>query len=457
MGRLSDKLNKQPTGGGRLTQKLQAQKKQPQGFWGRVKQDVTSGPASSLPQTALGVLKGGGQTVNAFGNFLNKITSPISNRLTSALSLGNAKPTERKPIFNPQSLEGKNTYQNIGIAGEKIAEFAGGNVVLAPLAGLGAAKTAIKYGPLAGRIAKGGIEAVGNFGLAKAGGATTGEAVGVGLTAGVIGGLSKLKGTEKATWNMIQPKLTPTELRQAVVDGKIVYQGPLRTITQIPSQRETEMIKVANKYISNATSQLQAVSNMQQGISSQANALSQGLKQTEAIFSGSQIQGALNKLKPPTMVASDTTLSNAYNRVVNKMLSLTKNGGKLEDLLQARKQFDDDIAREFPNLYNSDTLTPMRIAIKNIRNAVNDTINSRLPNGTLPNGVSFKESLKMQSLLYDAIENVSAKVSQVGSNSVSRFMQGHPLVRRVAGFSGAAALGAVGGNVIGSIRGGGAD
>lgn len=237
--------------------------------------------------------------------------------------------------------------------------------------------------------------------------------------------------TDAHTWDVIQPKLSATEQAQAVTEGRIVTKGVLGTVTQVPVGRDLEMIQAAKPYVVGVKNPIEAVSNMQNGIADEATKLSQGLESTGATYTQSQVKGALNKIEPPTMIASDQTLNKAYGLVKDKMVSLVGSGGKLSDLLQARRNFDSFIQKQFPNLYNSDTLTPMRSAIKDIRSALNNVIDSRLPDGKLPDGTSFKESLKKQSLLYDAIDNAAAKVDKVGSNKVSRFVKAHPTAVKV--------------------------
>jgi hypothetical protein len=245
-----------------------------------------------------------------------------------------------------------------------------------------------------------------------------------------IGKSAEDKATQ-ATWDMIKPELTKTEQAQAVTEGRIVSKGPLGTITQVPQGRDLEMIDAAKPYVTGAKNEIEAVSNMQRGIAIEATKLKAGLTDTGAIYSKSQVAGALAKLEPPTMIASDATLNRAYGLVKAKMLSLVGQGGNLGDLLDARKNFDAFIAKQFPNLYNSDTLTPMRSAIKDIRGALNDTIESRLPNGNLPDGTNFRDSLRKQSLLYDAIDNTASKVPKVGSNRVVQWAKAHPTATKI--------------------------
>lgn len=299
----------------------------------------------------------------------------------------------------------------------------------------------------------------------------------------------------KSIWEMIKPNLTPTEQVQAVKEGRIVSDGTLGTITHLPSDHEVQMIAAAKPYVTPAKNELEAVANMKDGISTEATALKDSLDKTGATFTKSQVIGKLNKLEEPTLVSSDATLQRAYTLVKKKAIDLTPEGGKLGDLLQVRKDFDTFIDKQFPNLYSSEQLTPMKSAIKDVRNALNDVIDERLAGNINPKGeelgqtinrldrqyqanpspanlkalnsaktaykeaansqidklssTNFRAALKRQSLLYDAIDNTASKVPKVGSNVVKEFAKAHPNVIKGLKYGGAAiGLGEVGKHVL---------
>jgi hypothetical protein len=82
------------------------------------------------------------------------------------------------------------------------------------------------------------------------------------------------------------------------------------------------------------------------------------LKETGASYTTSQVQGALNKLEPTPDIVGDT--AKIYDKVKAKMVSLVGDGGSLDKLIQARKDFDSYIQRSFPNLYDSDRLSGIK-------------------------------------------------------------------------------------------------
>lgn len=207
------------------------------------------------------------------------------------------------------------------------------------------------------------------------------------------------------TWEKIKPKKAdPASLQPKGLFGKV---------TQVPTSADNEMIAAAKPYVAGAKDGFEARANMKAGIAEQGENLKQGLKDTKAIYSDSQVQGALNKIEPDPQIVGDS--EKIYNKIKSKMMSYVGKGGRLSDLLDARKNFDTYIDKYFPNLYSSDRLTPIKTGVLDMRRAVNDFINSRLPDGKLPDGTSFKQSLKNQSQLYDAIDNIEDKLPKEGT------------------------------------------
>jgi hypothetical protein len=75
------------------------------------------------------------------------------------------------------------------------------------------------------------------------------------------------------------------------------------------------------------------------------------------------------------MVKSETSLNNAYDLVKNKVKDLiTKSKKKYSSLLEVRKEFDNYISKEFPDLYTNEKLTPIKSAIMTYRRTLNDFI-----------------------------------------------------------------------------------
>lgn len=175
-----------------------------------------------------------------------------------------------------------------------------------------------------------------------------------------------------------------------------------------------------------------------------------GLEDSQAIWNKNDLKGAMNDVEKPITVKSDPTLNRVANGFKKAALNLASTADKnLPGLLDVRQGIDSLIDKEFPsNIYSKDT--PIGQYVRNFRQALNEEIASRLPDGTLPDGSTFKGELRRQSLLYDAIDNAAANGPKVGEavNPTINRVKGAlntptgKLIKRVAPYIGAGALGA---------------
>lgn len=242
---------------------------------------------------------------------------------------------------------------------------------------------------------------------------------------------------------VVAPKLSAKEAADALATRGGTKTGLLRTIEANVDPAVQRVADTVAKYVpdfspkkslvENINVTKKAVSNLAEDLKAKVVASGQ-----DRIYSFKELSSTLNKLEKPTLLTGD--LEKAYGRVVNKAMEIARsNGGKVSDLFQARKEFDDFVRQSIPNLYSSDTLTPMRSAIKNVRNAITDFTAEHLPED-----VGLRDSLTNQSRLLEAIENMSAKAAsgvqkEVGTNIIERAtnaLKKHPVL---GGFGGAAA------------------
>lgn len=158
----------------------------------------------------------------------------------------------------------------------------------------------------------------------------------------------------------------------------------------------------------------------------------------DRIYPLKELASRLKGLEKSPQLVGD--VEKTYGKVVNKALEIARdNGGKVSDLFQARKEFDDYISKSFPDLYSSERLTPMRSAIKDIRNAMTDFTADHLPED-----VGLRDSLTTQHRLLQAVENMSEKAAsgstkEIGTNVINRtsaYLKRHPVLAGVAGAAG---------------------
>lgn len=238
-------------------------------------------------------------------------------------------------------------------------------------------------------------------------------------TVGVFKGAKTLNNVRNNTkiWNLIQPKLTSLEQSEAVKSGQI-----FKTLTgKIKQTPDPEMINATRSYLK-TTEPIKATGQLQVGIAKEANMLRGGLRQSKAIWNKNELIGAINKIEKPHLLSGD--VEKAFTKTLQATLKESEKSSKtLEGLLDVRQKFDRIVAKQYPKLYESDTLSPIKIAVKETRRAINKLIEAKLPDTAQK--AEFINSLRKQSLLYDAIDNVATKVPKVGSTALSRWAKSH--------------------------------
>lgn len=163
----------------------------------------------------------------------------------------------------------------------------------------------------------------------------------------------------------------------------------------------------------------------------------------DKIYTFKELAKKMDTVAKPIVIKSDKVLSRQFDLAKEAALKYAKQkGGKISDLFDARKAFDDAVKNEFPNLYDNAS-KPMRAAITSMRKVMNDFIADNVKD------VAFKESLTNQSHLFKAIENMAEKIAsgaekEIGTTAIKRFTAKYPgttSVLKGAGFVGGGYLG----------------
>jgi hypothetical protein len=240
----------------------------------------------------------------------------------------------------------------------------------------------------------------------------------------------------------VSPKLTAAETSDAIAARGGSKTGLLRTITANPDPAVQRIAQTVQKYVPDFNPAKSLVENIN-ATKATVGTLASDLKQAvvasgkDRIYSFKQLGASLNGLEKPTLLVGDS--EKVYKNVISKAMEIARsNGGKVSDLFQARKEFDQFVSKQIPNLYNSDTQTAMRIAIRNVRNALTDFTAEHLP----PD-IGLHDALTVQSHLLDAIENMSGKAAsgaqkEVGTNAIERAtsaIKNHPVLSAAGGFA----------------------
>lgn len=137
-----------------------------------------------------------------------------------------------------------------------------------------------------------------------------------------------------------------------------------------------------------------------------------GLSGNNTIFNQSQLKSRLGEVRDKgiALFKSDKKLVEQYDDLIDFFLDIQKkHPNNLTGLLAARKEFDIEVTKQFPNIFKKfdGTNDGRIIAFANIRRQANDIIADALPEGN-----PFKAQLKEQNRMFDAIDNIALKASK---------------------------------------------
>lgn len=229
------------------------------------------------------------------------------------------------------------------------------------------------------------------------------------------------------TTNLVRPKLTPTMEAEAKAAGRGKTSGILKSTEITPSTREVQMGQFAHEAgVSKGNLFDKNIQLAKDAQKTSANELRSGLQTAKGSWSRNDVVSSLNNIKTPITIKSDPTLTRLANNFKKAIVNIASNSDKKPvGLLDLRQGVDDLIEKEFPsNIYSKDT--PVGQYIREIRTALNDMAESKLPEGKLPNGSTFKTEMKRQHLLYDVIDNLAEKAPKQGESA-------RPIIQKAKG------------------------
>lgn len=284
----------------------------------------------------------------------------------------------------------------------------------------------------------GAIPALKGIGLAK-------DAIGGGISAALHGG-------EDAILSTVSPKLTPLKAAKALAQRGTVSKGLLRETQIAPDPKDIQVADAIKQNVPEFDASKPLTHNIVQTQKS-IDTLKSSLKADVAvqgagkIFPIKQLMSGLRSLERPDVIASDTTLNNLYDRLLNRVQGIaTKTGGKVENLPDMLSEFDSQVNRQFGNLWKNPNYTPLRAAVSQIREGIKTFAEDNMPN------VGLKQRMLTVHHLITAIENMSKKATsgatkEIGTNAIDRFTGRHPVIK---GFVKAGTKAAVEGTGIGA-------
>lgn len=152
----------------------------------------------------------------------------------------------------------------------------------------------------------------------------------------------------------------------------------------------------------------------------EAKTLKGALAKNEVIFPRKEfnaaLEGAITRLREnPSLVGDAAKQSIKIIDLMKKAAANSKSTGS--GLLAARKKFDREVAKFKPKSFEPATENAFSTALREVRQTTNDFIDARATS------VGVKESLKKQSNLFRAMDDIVPKAAVEAKNAFSRLIQ----------------------------------
>lgn len=402
--------------------------------------DFGKGLVKSVGNTANNLNRMAEPVMNAIDVPLNKIAQKIAG--TTDVQAQKALQSQRESVASDMAkrealAQTQNTAQEVGKVAGDIAQFvmlpeAKGGTIVRPATNFvtGFSSSAAQGGDVVDNLVAGGLNAL------------------VPEASNIATAIKGIKDTKKAQsiLDLVSPRLTPSVAAEAKVSNP---QGILGTIKEVAPQRVKDVAEAVSGIVKPTKTFTENKNLVQKALGTEAENLKTTLSAIK--YDGSTLKDILKKsvknIELPELIKTgDKTVKNQANAIINKLQyfidkAVTDSGADLSQGLQARKLFDNYVQKEFPKAFD-DVANARNILIKNARTALNQTLDTLAQNETV------SKSLKLQNLMYEALDTIGEKVAkgelrtagEIGTNKLTRFAKNNPIKTKAA--AGVAGLGA---------------
>lgn len=231
----------------------------------------------------------------------------------------------------------------------------------------------------------------------------------------ILWGIANVK-SAKQLKNLVQPKMTPSVeaeraakwLKTTNIFGKVGMKA---------TKEEVKMADIAKKiWLNPSKTVTNNVNKTLSSLNKETDDLIKIVDDNPTIFNPKEITSRMRKIEKPLMIRwwENEAKYDAVIKKFEEILAWEKKNTAW--LLKARKKLDAWINAEIPNLYNSDAMTPLKVAITKIRKVPNEWINEKIWWDVV------KNSLEKQSLMIDMIDNMAWKTEKTWTTAISRFV-----------------------------------
>lgn len=383
----------------------------------------------------------------------------INNRLSQAgTALGDAATGKINPISG--------ILQTAGAAGGFVGDVTNDALELIPgvkqaegllgkgvgaLANTGVGKSVVGAGE---NFAQAHPELAGDIGAVGNIAGAVGSFEGVGALKDVVGGaIGKAVGKDalSSTIADISPEIKAGTVKGAANVSKngAVKSGILGNISRAedPVMREAAPVVVQNvpnfNKLPTFTDKLNAIQDV--AIPQEAQKLRTALSapDVQTIVNPDNYQEFLDKINTeikdnPSLVGNNGETAARFLRIFQKNLPQGQDATAL-DVLNARQALDKEALKFKPKVFDSAASNAYSEGLGTVRNAANELIGKMAPDADV------QASLRRQSLLYKAADNLSTKADkEVGTSGLLRFAKRHPHVAGVLKYAGGSAAAGLG-------------
>ncbi len=258
---------------------------------------------------------------------------------------------------------------------------------------------------------------------------------GVGVAKNAVKGVvdAGLRGTKDAVYEAIKPNLGPVATADAIMKRGVVTKGLLREKSLAPDPEVLDQVKLikANVPKFDPNDLAKSLVETQKAVNTMKASLKKDIIEggADRIYPTKELMARLKKIERPLLISRDATLKHVYDDLIKTVGKIAeKQGGKVSELGDLLSEFDSLVKKQFPNLYKSDTLTPLRQGVKDMRETIKNFAVDKLPEGT---GLK-KRMLDVHKML-NAMQSMSKKAGvgkgkELGTDIISRAAKRHPVM-----------------------------
>jgi hypothetical protein len=392
----------------------------------------------------------------------------IGNKANEASNLQQANATMAKPMLGQNTVEGNTNEQNLGQAVKAGSLIIPGAVEAGPVtpalmaiegAGVGMAQgtgQAMTENANLQQTAKAGVQGAGI-------GAATGAAIPVvagavknlgDMASSIPDALSEPKATpsvvdaQKVALDAIENPLSKDEQMTAVKRGQLAPSsktGINPTTDYLPNQSKLNMAKSLQPMVESgklqppttAINQESNIVNTGDEITNQSQQLRQGLQDSKAIWNENELKGRLNDVQLPDPVKNEPTLNKNAASLQKAAVSLAQDADKNPvGILDLRQNLDNYIEQNYgKNFFDKGrNADPWHQYVYAIRDELSNFAADKLPEGKLPSGVSYRDSLLNIHNLINGQDEMAAKFVREYPQGLSRFdkiLKSHPMINKL--------------------------